>query len=192
MRAALASAAALSVLLLGGCVAPVPRTSGPSRPVDLATLPQWQASGRMAVAAGDTGGSGSFDWQQSGDQSRIRVQGPVGIGGLLLTVEGDAVELESGGRKLASQAAWIELEAKLGAPVPARNLRYWMLGIPAPGPALWRSQDPPRTLEQDGWVIVYERAVEQSGAMLPTRLTATSGTSRVRLVIDRWNLGSVP
>jgi outer membrane lipoprotein LolB len=191
MRAFLQTAAAASVLLVSACVAPVPRSEGPEQAVDLATLSQWRATGRMAVAADGSGGSGSLDWEQQGNQTRIRIQGPIGIGGMNLVLEGDAVQLEaSDGRRLESQAAWTELEARLGAPVPARNLRYWMLGIPAPGPSQWRSEASPKTLEQDGWVIVYERSILQSGAQLPTRLTATSGASRVRLVIDRWVLGS--
>jgi outer membrane lipoprotein LolB len=190
MRAFLMTAAAGSVLLLSACVAPVPRATGPEQSVDLATLAQWHATGRMAVAADGSGGSGSFDWQQQGTQSRIHIQGPIGIGGMTLLLDGDSARLEaSDGRRLESQAAWAELEARLGAPVPARNLRYWMLGIPAPGPAQWRSEAPPKTLEQEGWLIVYDRSIEQSGTQLPTRLTATTGTSRVRLVIDRWVLG---
>lgn len=191
MRALPLTAVAALALLLAACVAPVPRPQGPEYPVDLATLSQWRATGRMAVAADGSGGSGSFDWQQEGSQTRIQIQGPVGIGGMKLVLEGDAVVLEaSDGRRLESQAAWTELEARLGAPVPARNLRYWILGLPAPGPAHWRSQVPPKTLEQDGWVIVYERTIAQSGVQLPARLTATSGTSRVRLVVDRWVLGA--
>lgn len=190
MRAFLLTAAAASVLLLSACVAPVPRAQGPGQSVDLATLSQWRAIGRMAVAADGSGGSGSFDWQQQDNQSRIQIQGPLGIGGMTLLLDGSAVQLEaSDGRRLESQAALLELETRLGAPLPARNLRYWMLGIPAPGPAQWRSQGVPQTLEQDGWVILYERSSGQSGAQLPTRLTATSGASRVRLVIDRWILG---
>jgi outer membrane lipoprotein LolB len=190
MRAFLLTAAAASVLLLSACVAPVPRR-GAEPPVDLATLSQWRATGRMAVAADGTGGSGSFDWQQQGSQTRIQLQGPIGIGGMKLVLDGDSVQLEaSDGRRLESQAAWTELEARLGAPVPARNLRYWMLGIPAPGPSTWRSLAMPKTLEQDGWVIVYERSTDHAGTQLPTRLTATSGSSRVRLVIDRWALGA--
>lgn len=191
MRAFLLTAAAASVLLLSACVAPVPRSTGPEQPVDLATLSQWRATGRMAVAADGSGGSGSFDWQQQGSQTRIQIQGPIGIGSMRLFLDGNTVQLEaSDGRRLESQAAWTELEARLGAPVPARNLRYWLLGIPAPGASQWRSLEAPKTLEQDGWVIVYEKSIEQSGAQLPTRLTATSGTSRVRLVVDRWSLGA--
>ncbi len=190
MRALRFAAACLS-LCLSAC-ATTPRIEAPQQPVDLATLSEWTASGRIAVAAAGTGGSGSFTWEQDGARTHVQIQGPVGIGGLSLTMEGESVSLEtSDGRRVQSAAAWSELEARLGASVPARNLRYWLLGIPAPGEHRWLVVAPPlSTLEQDEWQIAYERFSEDSGTRLPTRLTATSGTSRVRLVIDRWRLGS--
>jgi len=188
MRAVRPAAAAL-LLLLGGC-ATQPRIEGPGRAVDLTTLENWSASGRIAVAAAGAGGSGSFDWQQQGDRTEVRIQGPVGIGGLKLELEGESVSLEaSDGRRLEAQAAWTELETRLGAPVPARNLRYWLLGIPAPGEFTWLPAEPPlATLEQASWRIAYERFGDSGGTRLPTRLTATSGDSRVRLIVDRWQL----
>lgn len=190
-------AAVVFLCVLAGCTT-TPRIEGPQQPVDLATLKNWHASGRIAVAAAGTGGSGSFDWEQQGTKTEVRIQGPVGIGGLRLELEGDAVALESSdGRRLQAEAAWAELEARLGAPVPARNLRYWLLGIPAPGEFRWLPPQPLQaTLVQDSWQIAYERFGEspQSGdsppLRLPTRLTATSGGSRVRLIIDRWQLGA--
>ncbi len=184
----LVKAAAVGLaLLLSACVVPVPR---PDHPVDLATLADWRASGRMAVAAAGSGGSGSFKWQQQGTRTTLQMQGPVGIGGLQLMLDGDRVELTaSDGRQLESAAAWAELEGRLGAPVPAQKLRYWLLGLPAPGPFQWLSKESPATLQQDGWQIVYERSTVQSGTQLPARLTATNGASRVRLVIDHWTLG---
>lgn len=190
-RAGIPLAALGFALFLAACTT-APRIDGPQQPVDLATLQNWQASGRIAVAASGTGGSGSFDWEQQGTKTAVRIQGPVGIGGLRLELDGDAVMLEaSDGRRLQAEAAWVELEARLGAPVPARNLRYWLLGIPAPGEFQWLPAEPPlATLEQASWRIAYERFGDSSGTRLPTRLTATSGESRVRLIIDRWQLGS--
>jgi len=183
-------AAVFLLLLLTGCAAPLPRVTGPSAPIDLATLPEWGARGRIAVAAKGEGGSGSFNWEQSGERTVVQIQGPVGIGGMRLTVEGDRVLLENNGRALESDAAWAELEARLGAPVPARNLRYWLLGIPAPGEHQWLAATPPAAmLAQDGWQIAYDRYGDEKSARLPGRVTATSGDSRVRLVIDRWRLG---
>ena len=44
-------------------------------------------------------------------------------------------------------------------PVPAGNLRYWMLGVAAPGEHRWHEQNEAGvvTLEQDGWRIDYQR-----------------------------------
>lgn len=166
-----------------------PRIEGPAQ-TDLTTLEEWNASGRIAVAAAGSGGSGSFEWRQRGERSEVRIQGPVGIGGLNLKLDGETVRLESSdGRRLEADAAWAELEARLGVRVPARNLRYWLLGIPAPGEFTWLPVAPPlATLEQAAWRIAYERFGDSGGARLPTRLTATSGGSRVRLVVDRWQL----
>jgi outer membrane lipoprotein LolB len=97
----------------------------------------------------------------------------------------------SDGVKLESQAAWDELEARLGAPVPAGRLRFWMLGIAAPGAHEWQAgtdQDA-RILEQDGWRIDYQQYSDEPGARMPVRMRASSGATRVRIVVDQWQLG---
>ena len=95
------------------------------------------------------------------------------------------------GRKLESTAAWDELEARLGAAVPAGNLRFWMLGLAAPGEHQWHeaTSDGVVTLEQDGWRIDYQRYSTEPGARVPVKMSASNGEARVRIVIDRWQLG---
>jgi outer membrane lipoprotein LolB len=97
----------------------------------------------------------------------------------------------SRGEVLESQAAWDELQARLGATLPAGSMRFWMLGIPAPGEHRWLepAAEGEQTLEQDGWQINYQRYANDSGARVPVRIRATSGDTRVRIVIDRWRLG---
>jgi outer membrane lipoprotein LolB len=189
--------APLSVLLVvggivAGCASPGTKVTGAGVPA--ASLHAWEAAGRLAVAASGQGGSGSFLWQQSGERSRIRLSGPVGVGGL--EVELDAATLRvatSDGRSLESEAARHELEARLGAALPAANLRYWMLGLPAPGPHRWyRDEQGRQVLEQNDWRIEYGDFATSRGTELPTRLTATAGDTRVRLVVDRWNLAVEP
>lgn len=165
-------------------------------PGDLAELQRWQANGRIGVAGPDNGGSGSFDWQQRDDRADVQIRGPVGIGSVHLQVAGDianpTLKLETGnGAALESQAAWDELQARLGATLPAGNLRFWMLGIAAPGEHRWLEPGPSgeKTLEQNGWRIAYQRYSDDAGAHMPVRINATSGETRVRIVIDRWRLG---
>ena len=89
------------------------------------------------------------------------------------------------------EAAWDELEARLGAAVPAGQLRYWMLGLAGARRARWieASEDGVTTLEQSGWRIDYQRFSTDPGARVPVRMRAASGDARVRIVVDRWRLG---
>lgn len=181
-------------LLLTGCASAPPRPA--TSPADLRTLQYWQASGRLGVSGGSSGGSGSFEWQQQGDKADVKIRGPVGIGSVRLQVEGAALDPQvrlqtSDGKTLEAQAAWDELEARLGAAVPAGNLRFWMLGIAAPGDHLWHEAgaDGVKTLEQGGWRIDYQTYSDQAGTHVPMKMRATSGAARVRIVVDRWRLG---
>jgi len=192
---AIAPGALAIAMLLSGCVHQPTRPSGPV-PADLGQLEHWQSHGRIAVSAADSGGSGSFTWNQDRDQSNVNIHGPIGIGSVNLQLRGDPssphVELRTAkGQVFEGDAAWRELEASLGAPVPAGYLRYWMLGLPAPGDHQWISQDPQgsSTLEQSGWRIEYQQYSADAGARVPTRIRAVSGDARVRIVIDAWQLG---
>lgn len=184
-------------LLAAGC-ATTPKPSGPGTaiPADLSELDRWQARGKLGVSGPENGGSGSFEWRQSGDRSDVDIRGPVGIGGVHLEMRGagetpDLTLQTSDGRKLESDAAWSELQSRLGASVPAGNLRFWMLGVAAPGEHRWHEANEHGvvTLEQGGWRIDYQRYTDEFGARVPMRMTATSGDARVRIVIDRWQLG---
>lgn len=183
------------VVFIAGC-ATAPRPSGVLANIDLEHLDRWQARGRLGVSGPENGGSGSFDWQQRGDRTQVQIRGPVGVGSVRLELQGDPsspqLKLETAdGRKLESTAAWDELEARLGAPVPAGNLRYWILGLAAPGEHQWHEPgaDGVVTLEQGGWRIDYQRYSTEPGARVPVKLSASNGEARVRIVVDRWQLG---
>lgn len=198
VRPGLSWPALAAVFLLAAGCATTPQPSGPGTaiPADLSELDRWQARGKLGVSGPENGGSGSFEWRQSGDRSDVDIRGPVGIGGVHLEMRGagetpDLTLQTSDGRKLQSDAAWSELQSRLGVSVPAGNLRFWMLGVAAPGEHLWHEANEHGvvTLEQGGWRIDYQRYTDEFGARVPMRMTATSGDARVRIVIDRWQLG---
>jgi outer membrane lipoprotein LolB len=165
-------------------------------PEDPGRIERWQAQGRIGVSGPESGGSGSFQWVQRGDRADIQIRGPVGVGSVRMELRGDGprpdLRLEtSDGRRLESDAAWRELEARLGAEVPAGQLRYWLLGVAAPGEHQWREGlgEGAASLEQSGWRIDYQRYSTEPGVKVPVRLRAASGDARVRIVVDRWRLG---
>ena len=187
-------AGTLAVLVAGCATAPV-STPPAGRAVDPQTLTQWTARGRIALSAQGEGGSGSFVWQQRSERTELAVRGPLGAGGLNIVTDGDTLQLEDGsGQALDGDAAQVALERRLGARLPLSELRYWMLGIPAPD-ALAPAQPatgPVAGFTQAGWVITYESFKAAGDWALPARLTATTGDARVRIVVDDWQLPSGP
>lgn len=188
---------AMLCALLAGCAGtPATTQPGTAIPADLNDLDRWQAHGRLGVSGPEKGGSGSFEWRQRGDRSDVDIRGPIGIGGVHLEMSGaggtpNLILQTSDGRKLESDAAWSELQAQLGTAVPAGNLRFWMLGLAAPGEHRWLAADDKGvvTLEQGGWRIDFQRYSDEPGVRVPVRMSATSGDARVRIVVDRWQLG---
>ena len=186
-------AALACTLVVTGC-ATAPIGSPPeSRTADPEQLTQWMAKGRIALAAQGEGGSGSFVWQQRSERTELTVRGPLGAGGLALVTDGAMIELSDGaGQPLDGEAARAALERRLGVKLPLAELRYWMLGVPAPdGPGSGPARTSPGSVPgfaQGGWVVSYEELKRQAGWNLPARLTATTSGARVRIIVDDWIL----
>ncbi len=183
--------ALLPVIALAGC-ATAPPVTAPALPADLAELQQWTARGRLALSAGEQGGSGGFVWEQDGRTSRLDLRGPLGAGALQVVASPDGLTLTDGaGRSVDADAARAGLRARLGADLPWDSLPYWMLGVPAPeAPATVTDAEavPRRVIEQAGWRIGYEAYTTTAGASLPQRFTATRENVRVKVIVDAWTL----
>lgn len=179
-------------LLVMGCATTVIEPPPGLRVADADVLTQWTAKGRIALVAQGDGGSGSFVWQQRSERTELVVRGPLGAGGLQVVTDGSTLQLADGtGQPLDGDAARAALERRLGVALPLDALRYWMLGIPAPAAAGGLVQ--PATgatpgFVQGGWVVSYEVLGAQAGWRLPTRFSATTAATRVRVVVDDWVL----
>ena len=161
-RAAL-GAAALAVLLAGCRTAPVPApvpgpgadAPWPEQRAALEKLDTWSLTGRVAVAANGEGFSGTLRYQQQPSRSDLALDGPLGMGGMRVALEGDDLQIStSRGEKLDGGAARAELEQRLGFALPIAELRWWLLGIPAPGEASVDADAASgeiRGFLQDGW-----------------------------------------
>jgi outer membrane lipoprotein LolB len=180
----------LAALALAGCaVAPRAPESGASP--DPNSLRQWTASGRMAIAAGTDGGSGSFTWMQDDAETRLDLRGPLGTGAVRLVVTPGSLSLADGaGQTLDAEAARAELRSRLGADLPWNQLRYWMLGLPDPGEAaIVQETDstPWRVIEQSGWRLAYQSFATVQGVNVPQRFSAERESVRVRVIVDAWS-----
>ena len=78
--------------------------------------------------------------------------------------------------------------------LPLAQLRYWMLGVPAPvGGGLGSSPvqmatGPVPGFVQDGWVVTLDESRVVGAWRLPVKLSATTSGVRIKLVVDDWQL----
>jgi outer membrane lipoprotein LolB len=160
----------------------------------ISALPAWQATGRVAVRAGDEGFSASFDWREAEGHGELGVRGPFGAGAVRISRSDERIRIESGAAPPLDvswpfEALEPELVARLGFPLPLDPLRYWVLGVPAPAPP---ADGAGSDFRQDGWHVSVSDYVSVAGSPgpLPARLTLSRDTTRIRVVVDRWRVGT--
>ena len=167
-----------------------------SRQSLLAQLDEWAFNGRIGVAAGDDGFSGSLRWTQDGEDFEATVSGPLGIGTVRLEGDGRRVQLiDKDGNRTVLEDAERDLYLRYGWTIPVRSLRYWALGIPNPGmPAetVLGGDGQLERLTQGGWQVDITRYGEGGGQAMPTRLRAASEQTRVKLAIHKWSFFDQP
>ncbi len=185
----------LLFLLLAGCAAtPVaPPVADPQQAwVDhqrrLAGVAAWQLGGRIAIRTEDEGWQAGIDWQQQEQAYLIQLTGPLGQGSLRLEGDGRLVTLSSGDDTLVDEDAETLLYRQMGWRVPVAALRYWALGLPAPGAAEQElnPQGMLARLHQAGWNIEFRDYTRRGELTLPGRLFISNHSAQVRLVVDRW------
>ena len=196
MRGIVAAVAAL--LLAAGCktlppgtpVGPGADAPWPEQRAALEKLDRYALNGRVAVAANGQGFSASLRYQQRAEHSNLALDGPLGIGGVRVEIEGEGIEIAtSRGEKLDGQAARDELERRLGFELPLNELRWWLLGIPAPGEAAVNQDSGSgeiRDFTQSGWHVSVNTRAPGLGFSMPQRLTAEREGARLKLFVQAW------
>ena len=185
-------------LLLAGCSIATPRP----QPTDsqqawqqhrqrLTALHDWRLTGRLGIQTGHEGWHVSLDWQQHNGDYTIHLTAPLGQGSLLLQGDAASVTLQtSEGETLSAEDAGLLLYQQFGWKVPVASLRYWVLGLPAPGEAIESLDEYGRLshLQQSGWEIEFLDYATQQGVELPGRVFVSNHLAKVRLVIGQWQL----
>lgn len=190
----------LLLLLLVAACSPLPprplpdNSAGQSwqlRQQQLRQLTHWQLSGRLAVQNDHEAWHMSLEWQQRQDRYSLNIIAPLGQGSMQL--HGDAVQvmlLTDKGETINSSNPDQLLYQQLGWKVPVSALRYWVLGLPAPGEVQQQSLDEfgrLNHLTQAGWEIEFLDYQPQQGVELPRRVFIDNHLARVRLVISNWH-----
>jgi outer membrane lipoprotein LolB len=187
-----------ALALLAGCrTAPPVTVAGPGADAPwpeqraaLEKLDRYGLNGRVAVAANGQGFSAGMRYQQLPRGSNLALDGPLGIGGLRVILDGEDLEVAtSRGEKLDGADARAELERRLGFALPLSELRWWLLGIPAPGEAsvdLDGGSGEIHGFTQGGWRVSINTRAAGLGFSLPKRLTAEREGARLKLLVEQW------
>lgn len=170
--------------------APQPAGSWSERKAQLQAATRWRFEGRFAVSGVESGGSGGIRWNQRDARSNVTVFGPLGAGGFEIAVDGATLWVKtSRGEALDGDQARALIEDRLGVRLPMEALRYWLLGVAAPGSQSSETVgDNQRlaALSQQGWDVRFETYQAVDGDVLPARVDAIHQGVKVRLRISRW------
>lgn len=158
----------------------------------LALLTSWKVQGRIAVTAGNRGGSASLFWQQTNQNYLIELFGPLGAGAVYLQgAPGQIVLTSSRGQRVQAQSPEQLLQQEFGWQIPVTPLFYWVRGIPAPqgyASTQFNPQGQLAQLNQKGWQINYLAYENVNGIELPQQMILREQGIVVRLIIDRWSV----
>jgi outer membrane lipoprotein LolB len=168
----------------------------PAQETVLRGLAGFRLEGTASVQVGEDAVQPTVSWRQSGAESRFRFSGLLGLG---LSVEYGPQILRltsSRGEDLTDAEAEQALSTQLGFVPPFEALRFWVLGLPAPGepPTEQSTDDAGRVnaMTQRQWRIHYELwtdvATPAGVARLPKRLVVTRADLRLKLFVKRWVL----
>lgn len=189
----------LGLALLVACAAPTRRSpdavaldAQARREAALADQSEWRLSGRIAVSDGKDGGSGRIEWRQRGEDFVIDLRAPVSRQAWRLSGSAAGARLdglEGGPREDADAQALLQRE--VGWSLPLDDLVAWARGARGKGAAQveFDPEGRPARIEQHGWVVEY-RAWGGGDPVLPRKVFAASGERRVRLIVERWDVGA--
>lgn len=175
--------------LLGGC-ASKPTAEAPRWAAELAAAQtRFAIRGKVGFRRGESGGSAALTWQQEGERYRLSANGPLGQGATRISGDADEVRIENSQGIRESNAPETLLAEAIGWPVSINSLAWWVRGLAAPGSdasVVKDAEGRPVRIRQQEWDIVLDRWRGDTGVVLPYRVIATGGDSRVTLLIERW------
>jgi outer membrane lipoprotein LolB len=192
----------LYVVMLSGCEllpvteAPAPTAIDPQiawaqHQLQLNSLEAWTLDGRISLRHGEEAWHASLRWQQIDSVYHLNMFGPFGQGAVQLDGSPQSVILQHDGETMQSNDAEALLRQQLGLQVPVNGLRYWAVGLAAPGSDYTEELDPAgrlAVLQQNGWRVRYRSYVAVKGFMLPGKIFLDRDGLDVRLVVDQWQV----
>ena len=155
----------------------------------------WQFRGRVSVRYQNESYTPRIQWQQQGDNYRIRLWGTFNAGNTLIIGEPKLVTMERDGDSITANTPEELVLDNLGYELPISYLEFWVRSLPAPGSDAeldFSDQNHLATIKQDGWEIAYLDMRQFDGVTLPRSVEITRALNdiRLRFVGLSWTLNT--
>lgn len=180
----------LAVALLAGCAIRAPQPDVAWSAEQSAAMTRFMVHGKVGFRRGESGGSAALVWKQDGSTYDLLATGPLGQGATQIQGNAGWVRIASGKEVRESNTPETLLGEALGWPVAIDSLAWWVRGLPAPGHHAeidYDAEGKPARIRQQDWNILLDRWRASGNQLLPHRLIATGGDSRITLLIERWD-----
>ena len=163
----------LLTLLLAGCVSLTPDGQPEAMPNAIQSADHWRMKGKLAIRHEGKSRTVSLDWQQSNDQSRILLKGPLGaeLAEIKADPTGIEIDLGDGPEPYANTYP----RAHPMSDLPWGNLSYWVRGLTGP-----ENQLLPDAFNTGQWQVATLRRNAQGQ---PTLMTFTHPDISLRLKV---------
>lgn len=182
---------------LTGCATVAP--SGPAqqipwknREIRLTQLTSWQLNGKIAAQTTTDAGSATIHWIQNQNTFNLALIGPLGASSLkIIGNPGDVTLHTSTGKSYTASTPEQLLAQQWGFDVPVSYLHYWIRGLPVPGVSAQTQFDAYGRLSnlvQQNWRVQFLTYTQTNGIELPSRITITSSTLKVKMIIYKWQV----
>lgn len=189
MRRGPAVFALLAVSLSACSLLPEPR---PVEGYDMAVMQplrqqnRWMFEGRLVVTDRKESISVSVIWRHDLNRDDIELFGPLAQGRVKIELTSGQVTVDDGdSRKLFHGSHDAIVAEQLGVNIPVNSLRFWVLGLSDLGLA---HVEQPSGFFQGGWLVRYREMQKVKTRLLPKRLVAEKDNTRIKLIVDQWDL----
>lgn len=183
----------LLVLFIAGCSS-VPTGQLALRPSSAEQKP-FVLNGRISIRHDGGRSSANIRWTHHAEADEILLMAPLGYTVARIRSDTQLVILDTADKHYTAHNTGELTENVLGWYLPLAGLRYWVLALPEPdGKAIIEHDALGQTsfIQQDGWKIHYTRYAAPAPDSLPVRITAQREGLELQLVIDQWEIHSIP